>query len=221
MSIQAIGVLADTALDTTMQINQGQYVGDTNTKVSLARALGPSLLVGGSYLAHSILDDDPFAKAHRGFMKDMRKAGTRQERRNIAETYFNSGRYGAQAERAAASIARKTGQARVVSKISTASRFAQTAEVAYMRKMAAVSIGRFAMAANAALFLAPALFGATYHGFKGVMKAGYELETPKMGGHFIVNAMQATDRQRALMAMHQSEFNGRSYMGNEAFLMHQ
>lgn len=210
----------DTGIDTAAQLNQGQYTGDNPGRPpSLMRAMAPGLAIWGGYSLADVLHNDPFAKTHKNLMRDMRKAGSRAQRSTIADEYFHTGAYAKQFDRAVAS-GRVEGAAKL-GKIASSARFTKTAEVAYMRNMAAVNIGKFATAANAAFFLAPALYGATYHGFKGIKKLGYELETPKMGGHFTLNAMQATERQRTIAAMHNSEFNGRSAMGNEAFLMHQ
>lgn len=75
--------------------------------------------------------------------------------------------------------------------------------------------------ANAAM-LVPMLFGMTYHGFKGIQRLGFELERPGFGwGRNTLSSMAFTDRQRSVQAMHNSEFNGRSSMGQEAFLLHQ
>lgn len=71
------------------------------------------------------------------------------------------------------------------------------------------------------MFLAPMLYGMSYHGFKGIQRLGFELERPEMGGHMTLNSMAFTDRQRSIQAMHNSEFNGRSAIGQEAFLLHQ
>lgn len=70
------------------------------------------------------------------------------------------------------------------------------------------------------LVLAPMLFGMTYHGFKGIQKLGMQLERPELGGHLTLNSLAFTDRQRSIQAMHNSEFNGRSAMGQEAGLLH-
>lgn len=235
MPISIPGVLADTAIDTSAQLNQGQYVGnDSNNRPSFLRALAPTILVGGAYTASSFLADDPFAKMNAPLMDRLRNAKSRKARGYQARNYYKSGeyeeRYGyyasdfqraeAKAARKAAAAGRTYRAAKPIAAISSEAKFASTAEVAYMRRMAAVSIGRFATAANMAFFLAPALFGATYHGFKGIKKFGYELDTPNMGGHFIINSMQATERQRSIAAMHNSEFNGRSAFGNEAQLYH-
>jgi len=75
--------------------------------------------------------------------------------------------------------------------------------------------------ANVAM-LAPMLYGMTYHGFKGIQRLGFELERPGFGwGRTSLSAMASTDRQRSIQALHNSEFNGRSSMGQEAFLYHQ
>lgn len=71
------------------------------------------------------------------------------------------------------------------------------------------------------MYLAPMLYGMSYHGFKGIQRLGFELERPELGGHMTLNSMAFTDRQRSMQAMHNSEFNGRSSMGQEAFLLHQ
>lgn len=94
------------------------------------------------------------------------------------------------------------------------------AKTAVWKKSASTVTSRVLGVANF-MFLAPMLYGAAYHGFKGIQRLGYELERPEMNaGHVTLNAMAATDRQRALQAMHNSEFNGRSAMGQEAFLYH-
>ena|SRR6185369_3386122 len=71
------------------------------------------------------------------------------------------------------------------------------------------------------MVLAPMLYGMSYHGFKGIQRLGFELERPELGGHMTLNSMAFTDRQRSIQAMHNSEFNGRSSVGQEAFLLHQ
>ena len=218
MSINTVGLALDMAMDTTNLNNQGAYSssGDDDNSHPLLN-LGIAGAMTGAYLASSALGHDSFIKGNKSLMSSMGKAGTRTDRAKVARDYFKSGEY----DRAfAKSAASKAGRKASLSKIATAARFETKAEMSYLRNMAAVNIGRFAMAANAAFFLAPALFGATYHGFKGIKKLGYELESPKMGGHFTLNNMQATERQRTLAAMNNSEFNGRAAMGSEAMLMH-
>ena len=217
MSVNALGVALDMGLDATNLSNQSQYSSRDNDDNESHPYLDMGILAatGGSYLTAGILENDPFAKGNKSLMSGMRYKATKAERAKVSRDYFESGTYDAQFKRSAAS-----GRAASLSKIETAAGFETKAEIAYLRSTAAINIGRFAMAANAAFFLAPALFGATYHGFKGIKKLGYELETPKMGGHFTLNNMQATERQRTLSAMHNSEFNGRSAMGQEAMLYH-
>lgn len=94
------------------------------------------------------------------------------------------------------------------------------ARTSMMKKSASVITSRALGVANF-LFLAPMLYGASYHGFKGIQRLGYELERPDMNaGSVALNGIAATDRQRAIRAMHDSEFNGRQSMGTEAFLYH-
>lgn len=70
-------------------------------------------------------------------------------------------------------------------------------------------------------WMAPMLYGAAYHGFKGIQRLGYQLERPNLGSNMTLSTAAFTDRQRGIQAMHNSEFNGRSSMGREAFLYHQ
>jgi len=148
-------------------------------------------------------------------MESMRRAGSSKARSTIARNYYKQGSY-------ADNYATWTSNARnkAVGLIKTEASFQSTAERSFMRRTAAIRVGRFAAAANMAFFLAPMLFAATYHGFKGIKRAGYELETPNFGGHFSVSGIQATERQRTMAAMHNSELSARSALGNEAQLFH-
>lgn len=70
-------------------------------------------------------------------------------------------------------------------------------------------------------WMAPMLYGMTYHGFKGIQRLGYQLQKPNFGANMTLSTQAFTDRQRGIQAMHNSEFNGRSAIGKEAGLYHQ
>jgi len=204
---------ADIGIDAANQQYQFQ---DSPRQPGMLRTLAPGLAVWGAWGASEKLKKDAFADSfmrskafgmtrQTPFARSMAGAAGSAGRRSIAEAHF---------ARNAEKIQRLTG-------ISKAAAFASKAETSYMRQAAAVGLRRFATALNVGFFIAPALYGMTMHGFKGIKKLGFELETPNFGGHFVLNASQATERQRAMMAMHNSEFNGRSAMGNEAMLYHQ
>lgn len=198
-----LAAVGDVGLDTA------NYVQQQGQDQPSLRSMVPGLLAGaaiwGSWGLSKKLEGDPFRKAHDPLLRQMGRFGSVAERRAVATSYF----------------ARNAQKVERLSNISKASVFANKAESSYLRRAASVGLKRFANTLNTAFFIAPALFGATYHGFRGIKKLGYELQTPNMGGHFVLNASQATERQRAIQAMHDSEFNGRSAMGNEAALYHQ
>lgn len=195
-----IAAAADIGIDTANLASQND---DQNKHANLLAIALPSALIWGGFWAGDKLKNAPFNLRNKKLLHDMRGLDV-AKRRAVAESYFT---------RHAASIAQ-------VEKITNKAEFAGVSERAFTRFAAGSAIRGAATLANVGLFIAPQLFGALYHGFKGIKKLGYELETPNMGGHFVLNGAQATDRQRSLMAMHNSEFNGRSAIGNEAQLLH-
>jgi hypothetical protein len=182
---------------------------------SLLRTMAPGLTVWGAWGASEKLKKDAFADS---FMR--RKAFGRNWDTPLARGMASAEGSTARRSIAQAHFARNAEKIQRMNGISNAAAFASKAETSYLRQAASVGLRRFATALNVGFFIAPALYGMTMHGFKGIKKLGYELETPNAGGHFVLNAAQATERQRALSAMHNSEFNGRSALGNEAQLYH-
>jgi hypothetical protein len=227
MSATILTAATDMALDASnFGYNvQGQAPED---KESFMRALLPGMAVWGGWLGSSALLEGtnvqmlggrrgtkPFARG--SLLERMSRVNTPKARGALAKEYFRTGKYNRDFSKYASTLGDK---AEELTKIKSAESFASTAERAYFRGAAGQALRHFAGAANMALFIAPGLFGMTYHGIRGIKKLGYELETPAMGGHFITNGAQATERQRVMGALHNSEFNGRSAIGSEAQLYH-
>jgi hypothetical protein len=100
------------------------------------------------------------------------------------------------------------------------SEFKGAAHSAYAKTQGMRRIYRLAQLSQTAM-LAPMLFGMTYHGFRGIQKLGMQLGRPELGGHLTFSALAATDRQRTLQGLANSEFAARRALGNEAALYHQ
>lgn len=107
---------------------------------------------------------------------------------------------------------------RIVNGAAAKSAFKSEAAMLFGASRTAAFLGKGLELANAG-FLIPMVWGMTYNGFKGIQRLGFELERP--GHRLTLNSMAFTDRQRSIQAMHNSEFSGRSAMGQEAFLYHQ
>jgi len=115
--------------------------------------------------------------------------------------------------RAAATATMKTRAGSVTYK-----KFRREAKVA----LAKASLGRVTgMALGAAnfLFIAPLVYDTAKAGYAGIRDAGSMLRSVSWGSMNLPQ-MAATERQRALSALHNSELNARSALGNEASYMH-
>ena len=97
--------------------------------------------------------------------------------------------------------------------------FNKAARGAFSRMGAARTLGKVLGVIDIA-WMAPMLFGATYHGFKGIQKLGRRLETPNMMSGLSLTSLAATDRARSMQAMHGTELNARRAIGQEAALLH-
>jgi hypothetical protein len=168
----------------------------------LGRTLLPIAAWAGLGMTDNWLKKDKFLQENRGLYRQVKPlSGTARDA--AFDKYYNKKFHG---------VLNKTPEAQMAWKAE--------AKTAMWKKSASTVTSRALGVANF-LFLAPMLYGATYHGFKGLQRLGYELERPEVGGgHLSLTAMAATDRQRAMQAMHDSEFNGRSALGQEAFLYH-
>jgi hypothetical protein len=69
------------------------------------------------------------------------------------------------------------------------------------------------------LFIAPLLYDTAKAGYAGLRDAGSMLRSANMGS-INLPQMAATERQRALSALHNSELSARSALGNEASYYH-
>ncbi len=231
MSATVLAAAADITLDAA---NLGQ---STNSSRSEPRfgLLASAFVWGGWMGAHALQNSDNvkmlggqpgfWNRTIRGqsfergsLLQRMGSANSRAGRQAIAGQYFKSGEYAKQFGKYTSGLEEGAEKLTQIKKVAA---FTDVAERAYVRGAAGGFLRKVAGGANMALFVAPWLVGMTHHGFRGIKRLGYEMDTPKMGGHFQLNAMQATERQRALAAMHNSEFNGRSMLGNEAGILHQ
>jgi hypothetical protein len=102
-----------------------------------------------------------------------------------------------------------------VAKTLTRSEFMGAARSAYTKTQVMKKFYKLAQFSQT-MWLAPMLFGATYHGFKGMQKLGMNLGRPELGGHLTFTALAATDRMRSMQALANSEFSARRSLGNEA-----
>jgi hypothetical protein len=176
----------------------------------------------GLNMLHSSLTNDSFSKAHPWVKKGKLNKGSYAR---YARDEIKSGQKAAQDASKMVGTKnyshKKYRQAMrgAESRIMNPKQFARRAKLSFARKSAAPLVGRLAGLTNI-MFMAPMLYGMAYHGFKGIQRLGYQLERPDFGGQMTLPTAAFTDRQRALQAMHNSEFNGRSAIGNEAGLYH-
>lgn len=184
---------------------------------SMMWSVAPIAAWAGLGMADSWLRKDKFLNKHQGLYRGAAKRSG-ASRDAFFDQYYNKKYAKTAANVEARGVAVWTGREAASDAARVA--FKSKAQTGMMKRAAAKVTGRLLGVANF-LTLAPMLYGASYHGFKGIQRLGYELERPEVGsGHLSLNAYASTDRQRAIMAMHNSEFNGRSAMGQEAFLYH-
>lgn len=188
-------------------MSQATYYNDNQYEEQGPSLVGP-LAATGAWVGTGLLDNwlkkDTFLKENRGLYNRVKAASGPTAKNKVFDQYYSK-------KFPKRSMRRKMPRAAWTSQ----------AKTSVLKKSASAITSRALGVANF-LFLAPMLYGATYHGFKGIQRLGYELERPEMSsGHVALNALAATDRQRAIRAMHDSEFNGRQSLGTEAFLYHQ
>jgi hypothetical protein len=181
-------------------------------------------VVGGQVL--NKMRDDPFYEMHShfgarigGYGKYVRKAeGLKKKGGKAAVDAYTDKAYSQYASEAAG-YAAETAKGKTAEVVLDKAAFKSQISKSMARRTTGKILEK-ALWFSDVLFMAPMLYGAAYHGFRGVQRLGYQLARPNFGGNMTMSTAAFTDRQRRIELMHNSEMNGRSAIGQEAFLLH-
>jgi len=191
---------------------------------------GPLVAWGGTHVAHRFLTKSRFTDTHPKFLRGAQRAeegnwyhqwhgqgkGTKASRQRVDA--FIGQYYRKHYTADVAKFNRGRPETKLAQTMSKA-QFSSAAKRAMTRSVAGKFTGRLLGVMNF-MFIAPMLYGLTYHGYKGIQKLGYELDSPAFGRNFAMPTAAFTDRQRAIQRMHDSEYSGRQFLGNEAVVYH-
>lgn len=184
---------------------------------ALALGLG---YVGSDLAATAFNKPTAFSQMNPGLVSGMMRTKDAAVRKNFVSKYYSS-RYSSNYDKFMSTQADKAyaGETFKTAERLSEKKFASAASSSFMKRRAGAVASKLT-GVGTFLMLAPMLYGMSYHGFKGIQRLGYELERPELGGHLTLTTAAFTDRQRAMQAIHNSEYNGRSAIGQEAFLLH-